>query len=459
MNFFPERLRHVRSRLMRRGLRLAVVLVATVHAPSLLLSDENAQEFARLSERARQLASNQKATSAERVAMVAELSSYTTAAAAMQIMAVGLAATDHESQLAAREALSRLVEDRRIKASLIATFRRESTRGSPIASELALVLLAAESAENRGDFRGSLDRMPPSAVLATCESVCSKAVRLGDKTALAALSALTQTRCFTTSLACRRSVVDAFTRIPSVEAIEALLKLLETAKGQTRGDILAPLVRVSGKSPNADPGSLREWLDKHRAQLGKLPLASDKHPILSDDGDNKNEQTMPAYYDMPIYADRVVFVIDNSTSMEGPPLEAAKRELASAIFGLPETCVFTVIFFHGNVGFWQRQLVPASDPNKRAAADFVSRLSTGEGTATYDALHAALTFDSEAIYFLSDGEPTAGRIVEPEDILRNVSQLNAGRGISVNTVSIMGGAEFLEELAHANHGHFRSVDE
>jgi hypothetical protein len=40
-----------------------------------------------------------------------------------------------------------------------------------------------------------------------------------------------------------------------------------------------------------------------------------------------------------------------------------------------------------------------------------------------------------------------------------VSQLNASRGVSVNAISIMGGAEFLEELARTNRGSFRAIDE
>jgi uncharacterized protein YegL len=405
------------------------------------------------------MAINRNTTSADRVAMVDELAAFSTAAAASHIVSIGLSASDPEPQSAARKTLAGLAADKRVRATLIANFKKEAGRGSPIAPELAIVLLAAEKDDDTGEFRLLLDRLPPPAILTICDATCAAAIRLADETAVAALASYARTQSFAGSLACRRAIVNTLAQIPDLGAVEALIAMLGTIRGEARGDIMTILGRVSGKDYSADQGELKAWLDTHRDDLGKFPLASDQHPVLMDEEDEERDEKPAAYYDIPIYADRAVFVIDVSGSMEGEPLVAAKRELTSAIFGLPETCFFSVLAFHSKVGLWQRQLVQANDGNKRAAADFVARLKVGGGTATSDALCAAFEFDTEAIFFMSDGQPSTGKTIDPAAIVTMVSQLNASRGVSVNAISIMGGAEFLEELARTNRGSFRAIDE
>lgn len=155
----------------------------------------------------------------------------------------------------------------------------------------------------------------------------------------------------------------------------------------------------------------------------------------------------------------MVFVLDTSGSMLGPRLEAAKRELESAIMALPAETAFTVVFFNSGAGSWRRMLVEATDPNKRDAVTFVARLPAEGATATSDALQAAFTFDAEAIFLLSDGEPSAGRIADPAGIIQFVTELNRGRAVTVNTIGIMTGGGFLDELVKADHGTFRAVAE
>lgn len=438
----------------RGGRYLAILLLPAIHAVVAVA----AEDFAAVAERARRMASDRTTTAPDRVAMVADLAAFSTPAAAAHIVTIGLSAAEPEPQSAARTTLAGLAADKRVKASLVTSFRREAGRGSPLAPELAIVLLAAEKDETAGEFRLLLDRMPAPAVIATCNAVCAAAVRLGDETAVSALSSYSKAQCFAGSLACRRAVVRALTQIPDLTAVQSLVEMLGSVRGEARGDIMTVFARVSGKGYGADQDELKTWFDSHRDALGKLPLASDEHPVLLDDEGDEPDEQYAAYYDIPIYAERAVFVIDVSGSMDGQPLEAAKRELTSALFGLPETSFFSVLAFHSRVGAWQQQLVPANEVNKRRAAEFVTSLKAGGGTATSDALAAAFAFDAEAIFFMSDGAPSEGKVVDPGAIVRMVTQLNEGRGISVNAISIMGGALFLEELARANRGSFRAVE-
>ena len=102
----------------------------------------------------------------------------------------------------------------------------------------------------------------------------------------------------------------------------------------------------------------------------------------------------------------------------------------------------------------------AGDDAKRSAAAYVSGLTAAGKTASFDALDAAFRYDAEAIFFLSDGEPTAGRMVNPAQIIRFVAEANKNRRLSLHTIGIMpdnGLAQFLQVLATANNGAYRHV--
>ena len=141
-------------------------------------------------------------------------------------------------------------------------------------------------------------------------------------------------------------------------------------------------------------------------------------------------------------------------------METAKRELVSAIHTLDPLVAFTVVSFSDAARAWQPQLVAAGDDAKRSASAYVSALVAAGKTASFDALDTAFRYDAEAIFFLSDGKPTAGRIIDPAQIIRFVAEANKNRRLSLHTIGIMpdnGLAQFLQVLAAANNGAYRHV--
>ena len=418
-------------------------------------ADRSAGDLKALADRVRVLVKDRTATAAEREAVVAELAMHPTADSAALIVSVGLAAAAPGPRSAARSALVAMSAESGVRAQLVAAYTREARRGGPLAAELGLVLLASEREATAGGFRQMLDRQPPAAVHAVVGPVLAAASAPGDPTAIAALRGVAGSRCFAASLACRRGLIETLVALKSPPAVELLIDVLELTTGEARGDVITYLSRISGERHGTDARAWRAWFEAHRTTLALDDEAVAREPTQAAPA---ADAAQADYYGIPIYSDRVVFVLDTSSSMQGAPLDAAKRELESAIFGLPDATLFTVLFFNSGVGPWRPQLVPATEPNKRAAAAFVNQLPAEGGTATSDALEAAFTFDTEAIFFLSDGAPSAGRIVDPRGIVDHVTRLNQGRYVSVNTISIMGGAAFLEELAKANHGSFRAVD-
>ena len=147
--------------------------------------------------------------------------------------------------------------------------------------------------------------------------------------------------------------------------------------------------------------------------------------------------------------------------MAGPRMEAAKRELIQVIATLPDTTAITIVAFSDTAVAWNKTLVPANEMNKQAATSFVASLVPRGMTASFDALDAAFSFDTEAIYFLSDGEPTAGKLVAPAAIVKFVTEANSSRRLSLYTIGIMTQgplADFLKALADANYGIYRQID-
>jgi hypothetical protein len=171
------------------------------------------------------------------------------------------------------------------------------------------------------------------------------------------------------------------------------------------------------------------------------------------------------YYGLPIYAQRLIFVLDTSGSMSGLRLAAAQRELLLAIASLPEGVGFNVLVFNQGVFAWQEQLAPASPENKALAAAFVMCQHAVGATWTYDALAAAFDFDAESIYFLTDGEPCGGTISAPAAIVAVLAKLNHGRRVTINSIGVGVGLPgspfdlFLQALAAQNYGEYRRVDQ
>ena len=138
--------------------------------------------------------------------------------------------------------------------------------------------------------------------------------------------------------------------------------------------------------------------------------------------------------------------------------------MMQAINALPADAAFSIVAFSSRVGIWQRKLMPATPAGKQKAAKFVYGLRAGGDTAAYDALEAAFGFDAEAVYFLSDGDPNAGKISKPDAIVATMVQANHMRRISVYTIGIAPGQpgslldNFMRSLAEENLGVYRRID-
>lgn len=263
----------------------------------------------------------------------------------------------------------------------------------------------------------------------------------------------------------RRASVAALTHIATLDALDALITLLPQLSGETRFDALEYLTLVTGQ-PLRDPVQWSTWWAENRVSFKfPWPLVRPKgRPTLAQAPGGGAPGGDATYYGLPIYARRVVFVLDVSTSMSGQRLATAQEELIAAVTRLADDVSFGIVLFGTEVIPWRPQLVVAHPQHKEAAVQFVRRIVAQGNTATYGGLQGALHYDAEAMYLLTDGAPTTGRIVEPTEIVAAITQQNRRHRQSIYTIGVgvdAAGSKFdtfLQSLAEENTGAYRRLE-
>jgi hypothetical protein len=401
---------------------------------------------------------------AERVEGIKRLRDMPAQDAVKLIVPLGFTDPAEDVRRAAYETLLTWKDDRQANIFLLKALEKETraNKGSmTLIAPLIAVLLASESADTWQELGKFLDGYAAASNdgVAAIAIVADELGKQADKQSLESLKRMTRLKCYTGTFAIRRAVVQAMILVRLPEAVQELMSLLPDVDGEIRGDILRHLAAVSGRSFGPDGKAWLEWWDKNKDDF-KFPASDVTTPtaVAASPG-------TPTYYGLAIQARRIVFVLDISGSMNGSRLMTAKRELMQAIDGLPEEASFNIVVFSDHAAVWQRILKPATPAMKKAARNFVAVLYAGGHTAAYDALDAAFRFDAEAVYFLSDGAPNAGKIASPAAILAAVAQTNRTRRISIYTIGIEPGEPggpldmFVKTLAEQNFGVYRRVDQ
>ncbi len=227
----------------------------------------------------------------------------------------------------------------------------------------------------------------------------------GSDDDVALLVRLSTTDAFAHQFGFRRSVILALIRIDSKPAIGALIGLVGKIDGEGQADAIKYLTSVTNQALGNNQAAWAKWWAEN-SETFVIPPAETRTLAAAE----TVSPGVTLYYGLPMYATRIVFIMDTSNSMIGFRLEAAKRELCKAIDALRPTDQFTVLVFDRTVRVWQKKPVLADVANKKKAIQFVKKQGTQLMTASFDALEAALDIDAEAIFFLTDGAPYGGKI-------------------------------------------------
>ena len=400
----------------------------------------------------------------DRVDAMRQLAKFPPLEGAKFAVQVGLADREADVRRAAYETLLGWKDDAQVGDFLLKNLNRDATprkNSVPTAVPVLAVLLACdlpETQERLGKFLVTwLAKSKEGSLIVG--AVADELGLLADVQSFATLKKLTQQKCFSDFFICRRAVVQAMIHFRTTDSVEALLALLPRIDGEVRGDVVRYLEEISHEHFDCDAKAWQTWWTEHSKGF-KFP----EHAVATS-GNIAIPQGGSSYYGLPLYARRVVFVIDISGSMAGPRLAMAQRELTSVVCGLPEDASLGLVAFSTQVLPWRKDLAIATPANKQDACRFINRLLASGRTATYDALEVAFHYDTEAIYLLSDGDPNHGKVVNPAGIIVAISGPNRGRRISIYTIGIAPGAAeganelFMKTLAEKNFGLYKRVDQ
>ena len=285
-----------------------------------------------------------------------------------------------------------------------------------------------------------------------------------DRGFLEPLMNLTKRREYAQRYGFRRCVIDAVAKYPDKTAIDFLVDRLEQSDGQLKYEMALNLQKMTGKDFGGIATDWRSWWQKNRDDFvfSSRVQASQSVALKVAPKPIPWDEPRPSFYGMTIYAKRVVFVIDRSGSMNSTVnsetrLAKAQQELQKAIKALTESDYFNIVAFDDRMEVFQTKLVQATDGNKLDGIRFGYGLEPRGDTACYEPLKMGLdaSNDLELMLFLSDGEPNAGALVDPQAIVVAIANHNLTQRTTINTLGIdarFAHEAFLKNLAEKNYG-------
>jgi len=310
----------------------------------------------------------------------------------------------------------------------------------------------------------------------------------------------------------RRSALDVLLKIRHKDAIEPLIARLDKEEGLLLPDVGEALANLSGKEHGTDAAKWKAWWAEAKTNY-VLPskeaiayLRGTREARTGGGGKGAPHKSgVVEYHGIDTPSRSILFVIDVSGSMEAlvtekerfeggdypsfSRIDIVKTELQRTLQNLDSFVNFNIIAFATDLNPWKARLMPANILNKSAAKEWVGRLLAIGGaskedlaqvglvgsanldkgkTNTHGALMTALgvkpgarTGDRDyattvdTIFFLSDGRPTVGDYVDPDDILREVAAVNELRKVVIHTIAIGEfQKDFMRRMAEENGGVF-----
>jgi hypothetical protein len=236
--------------------------------------------------------------------------------------------------------------------------------------------------------------------------------KIGSIDSLSKIEALTANPSYDDVYGFRKCVIQAVLQLKDKRSVVFAVKQLAGLKGQLEFDIARYLNHIS-LQPFA--GNADKWKTWFRDNHADFNFEENSQPY-SLSGKPPEDFVWPKdtakFFGIYIYAKRLLFVVDTSSSMGSnvggqTRLELAKRELVKAIKGLPSDSHFGIVAYNTTVKTWGRDLKEANINNREAAVKWVEDLAMGKGTASYDAIDRAMDIDgnTEAIFFPKGRSP------------------------------------------------------
>ncbi|MBM4015480.1 MAG: VWA domain-containing protein [Planctomycetes bacterium] len=250
-------------------------------------------------------------------------------------------------------------------------------------------------------------------------------------------------------------------RIRTAAAIPPLIERVEQDRRRVRHAAVVALRRISGMAFDDSARDWRRWWADQPPTFTPPPLEQVLQLEQRLAENRARGSTRASFYGIPIESDHLALVIDVSGSMGEPgvdqrsKLEVAKDEVEQLVARLEPGSSLNLLFFADAVRRWKPRLARLDQRAIREASGFVRAQRAGGATNLFDALRLALEDpEIDAVYILSDGEPTAGRYVHPAAVRAQVRHLNAAERVRIHAVSIGGQSALLRHLSEDSGGSY-----
>lgn len=311
-----------------------------------------------------------------------------------------------------------------------------------------------------------LSRAPrPEIRLAAVDSLAS----LADPTLLTLLITLLDDRDWRV----RESAAEGLGLLRMREAVGPLIDHLEKERYRVRDTIAIALRRITGMPFDESRSAWRRWFTDHGAGFTVPPLAEVEAMEARLAKARAASTTKASFYGVPVTSDHVTVVVDVSGSMAEPAhpdalpvtgapgsdplgptkLDVAKQECTKLLDQMPDGSQLNLLFFSDGVERWQHGVIELDRPRIARAATFVRDRRAGGATNLYEALAQALSdSETDAIYLLTDGEPTAGKIIDPALLRADVRHRNHARRVRVHAIALGHSSALLKHLADDSGG-------
>lgn len=250
-------------------------------------------------------------------------------------------------------------------------------------------------------------------------------------------------------------------REPSHDAVSALIQVVDEHEGRPAREAVALLQKITGYNIGMDVRRWKYFFLRHKAE---------GTPMVAESSEEPNSPETLSYLGLPIYGDRVVFVLDASGSMNDPMpeqwrssrAERAVQEFVQLLPRLPEAAAFNVVYFASGVNPWSERLRAQDQEAVAEASGWAQRQPIDGGTNLYGGVAFAFNDpEVQEIVLLSDGRPTHGELIDSATILARVARWNRWRGVRISTVSLGAMPEpraFLYRLSRENGGACRVIN-
>lgn len=267
----------------------------------------------------------------------------------------------------------------------------------------------------------------------------------------------------------RLAALHGLEKLRSPAGVGAIVARMGEEQGRMLHEFADVLFRLTGQPYRTAAGSWRAWWEQAKSGFQPISEADLQQRQAEEEERRLRQVTNVKFFGIRIVSQRVIFVIDVSGSMteamrprttsrstNTTRMDVAKEELAKCIDGLDRNALFNILTFSSGVDPWLPSGITGSTARSREDAKaWIGRLGAMGATNLYDALEAAFRDpDVDTIYVLSDGEPTAGKQVDPGMIRLHVQQWNEHRGIVIHSISIGLQLEVLRWLAEDSGGQY-----